>query len=140
MTTPQDPQAPLGPDLRQAAAQEYPELAPPPSQAYALGPDGQPVATAVPEDFGKAQEDRYASQLTPEEVAEFRELRAEKKARDAAAAKEAEEAAAKLTPPTHFVHLADGTIVDGHQIATHYDTGDGVIPVASVFEKEPVLL
>lgn len=98
----------------------------------------QLTADEVPADFAKAQEDAMATQLTAEEVAEFRALRAEKKARDEQAAQEAAEAAARLTQPTHFVHLADGTVVDGHAIATHYDTGDGVVPVVSVHEKVPV--
>ena len=109
----------------------------PPSYPF---PPGTPEK--VPEDFAAAHEAAVlaSNQLTAEEVAEFRALRAEKKARDEQAAKEAAEAAAKLTPPTHYVHLADGSVIDGHQIATHYATADGrVIPVAAAFEKEPAL-
>jgi hypothetical protein len=101
-------------------------------------PPGTPET--VPEDFAKAQEDamaaQLATQLTPEEIAEFRALRAEKKARDEAAAKEAAEAAAKLSPPTHLVHLADGSVVDGSTIESHWAAEDGdLIPVTSAWPK-----
>jgi hypothetical protein len=96
-------------------------------------PPGTPPE--VPADFAEARDKQLADQLTPEEVAEFRALRAEKKARDAAALKEAEEAAARLSPPTHTVLLADGSKVDGSQIATHYAIGDELVPVAAAYLK-----
>jgi hypothetical protein len=135
-------------DLRPAAALEYPELAPRAPEQYPLAaspeapaaeqgypfPPGTPEK--VPADFAKAQEDAYADRLTPDEIAEFRALRAEKKARDEAAAKEAAEAAAKLSAPTHTVLLADGSRVDGSTIATHYATEAGeLVPVAGAFLK-----
>jgi len=63
--------------------------------------------------------------ITAEDLAELAELRAEraeKRARDAA---DAAEAAARLTPPTHYVHLADGTVITGSQLGTHHTSGDG---------------
>ena len=109
--------------------------------AYSLDPHGVPVQTGVPVDFAAAQEAAVeaSGQLTAEEIAEFRALRAEKKARDEEAAREAAEAAARLQAPTHHVHLADGTIVQGSAIATHYDTGSGIVQVAGVYELEPAL-
>jgi hypothetical protein len=124
---------PPGPDLRAAAAVEYPELA---SPAAAGAPAAAAPAPEVPADFAAAHEAQLAAALTPEEVAEFRALRAEKKARDAAAAAAVAEAAAKLSPPTHYVHLATGDVVDGSTIATHWCTAAGaLIPVAGVFLK-----
>jgi hypothetical protein len=120
-------------DLRPAAAQQYPELGPPaaPEAGYPFPPGTPPV---VPADFAQAKEDALADQLTREEIAEFRALRAEKKARDEAAAQEAAAAAARLSAPTHHVLLADGTRVDGSTIATHYATESGdLIPVAGAY-------
>jgi hypothetical protein len=123
-------QIPDGPDLQAAAAAEYPELRAPaaPSQQPAPGyefPPGTPAQ--VPADFGAAQEQQLATQLTAEEIAEFRALRAEKKARDLAAAEEAKAAAARLSPPTHHVHLAGGQVVDGSSIETHWAGEDGTV-------------
>jgi hypothetical protein len=90
----------------------------------------------VPADFEQAKVERESAQLTPEEVAEFRALRAAQKDRDAAAAKEAAEAAARLQPLTHHVHLADGSRVDGSTIETHYATEHGqMLPVAGAWLK-----
>jgi hypothetical protein len=101
----------------------------------ALDKDGKPVPKDVPADFAKDQEDAQSAQLTPEEVAEFRALRKAKKDEDERVAAEAAEAAARLQPDTHHVHLADGTVVDGSSIATHVDNGDGPLPVAGTFLK-----
>lgn len=121
-------------DLRPAAAAQYPELA---AQQPAAGyqfPPGTPPE--VPADFAKAKEDALATQLTAEEIAEFRALRAEKKANDERVAREAAEAAARLSPPTHTVLLADGSQVDGSTIATHYATEGGeLVPVAGAWLK-----
>ena len=89
-------------------------------------------APEVPFDVQEAAVAAQA-QLTPEEVAEFRQLRADRKAADEAAAKAAEEAAARLQPDTHHVHLGDGRVVTGSSIATHYDDGDGPVPVAGAY-------
>src|ERR1700685_452546 len=97
---------------------------------FALGEDGQPVEQPVPADFAAAQEAAAAAQLTPEEIAEFRALRQAKKDADAQALKDAEEAAARLQPATHHVHLADGRVVEGGAIQTHVDDGDGPVAVA----------
>lgn len=97
-------------------------------------PPGTPAE--VPADFEKAAVDREASalQLTAEEIAEFRQLRAEKKAHDEEVAAEAAAAAARLSPPSHHVHLADGSVVEGSTIATHYATEAGqLIPVAGAY-------
>jgi|ERR1017187_539010 hypothetical protein len=102
---------------------------------FALGADGKPVAQEVPADFAAQQEAAASAQLTPEEVAEFRALRQAKKDADAQALADAEAAAAKLQPFTHFVHLADGQIVDGSTIATHVDNGHGPLPVTGTFLK-----
>lgn len=127
---------PDGPDVREAASAEYPELAPPAGfqpATYEFPPGTPPE---VPADFGAARDDQLAGQLTREEIAEFRALRAEKKAKDAAAAAAAEEAAARLQAPTHHVHLADGKVIEGSTIATHWATEDGrLIPVAGVYPK-----
>jgi hypothetical protein len=108
--------------------------------AFSLNPAGVPVQTGVPADFAAAQEAAVvaSNQLTAEEIAEFRALRAEKKARDEEAAREAAEAAARLQAPTHHVHLADGSRLEGFSIATHYATEDGrVVPVTGVYELVP---
>jgi hypothetical protein len=99
-------------------------------------PPGTPET--VPADFGEAavQREASASQLTAEEIAEFRALRDEKKARDAAAAEAAAEAAAKRQPDRHHVHLADGSVVDGSTIETHYATeAGGLVPVSGAYPK-----
>jgi hypothetical protein len=101
----------------------------------ALDKDGKPVEKAVPADFAKEQEEAKAAQLTPEEVAEFRALRQAKKDADAKALADAEEAAARLQPATHFVHLADGQVIEGSSIATHVDLGRGPLPVTGTFLK-----
>src|ERR1017187_7398869 len=98
----------------------------------ALGADGKPVPKDVPADFDKEQADAKAAQLTPEEVAEFRALRQAKKDEDE---RVAAEAALRLQPDPHHVPLADGSVVDGSSIATHYDLGDGPLPVAGSFLK-----
>lgn len=119
------PQIPDGPPLQQAAAAEYPELR---GQAPDAGYDFPPGTPAqVPPDFAAAREAQLATQLTAEEIAEFRALRAEKKARDQAAADEATAAAARLSPPTHHVHLAGGQVVDGSTIETHWADDAGVV-------------
>src|SRR6185437_9602944 len=89
----------------------------------------------------EAQAAALAQQLTPAEVAELRELRAERA--EATARAEAEANAARLSAPSHYVHLADGQIVEGSQIGTHHTTGDGtghpagdsVVKVAAAYEK-----
>jgi hypothetical protein len=97
-------------------------------------PPGTP--DRVPADFEQERAQAFADMLTPEEVAEFRALRAEKKARDEQAAEDAAEAAAKLTPPTHHVHLADGSQVEGSTIESHWATADGrLVPVMSAYPK-----
>jgi len=108
--------------------------------AYSLSPAGVPVQTGVPEDFAAAHEAAVVSsgQLTPEEIAEFRALRQEKRERDEEAARAAAEAAARLQAPTHHVHLADGSVVQGSAIATHYDEGGRLLQVAGVYELDPV--
>src|SRR5208282_5048752 len=82
-----------------------------PDIRYAQGPSG-PVPFDTAGGF-EAQADTPPGQLTAEEVAEFRALRAEKKRRDAEAAAEAEAGAAKLQDPTHHVLLAGGEWVLG---------------------------
>jgi len=101
-------------------------------------PPGTPEQ--VPADFDAAALQRElaqlrAAQLSPEEVAEFRQLREEKKANDARVAAEAEEAAARLQPNRHHVHLADGHIVEGSTIETHVDYGDGLVHVTAAYPK-----
>jgi len=91
----------------------------------------------------EAQAAALAQQLTPAEVAELRELRAERAEATARAVAEAEANAARLSAPSHYVHLADGQIVEGSQIGTHHTTGDGtghpagdsVVKVAAAYEK-----
>lgn len=102
---------------------------------FALGEAGTPVEQEVPADFAAQQEAAQSAQLTPEEVAEFRALRQAKKDADAKALADAEEAAARLQPHTHLVHLADGQIVEGSTIATHVDNGDGPLPVTGTYLK-----
>jgi len=106
---------------------------------FGLDASGQPVEMPVPADFEAAREASLATQLTPDEIAEFRALRAAQKLRDAEAAAEAAAAAARLQPATHFVHLADGTVIDGSPIETHVDMGtDGksrLFTVAGAFIK-----
>ncbi len=94
----------------------------------------KPADPVVPADFEKAKVERDTASLSPEEIAEFRALRAAKKARDEQVAKDAAEAAAALSPPTHRVHLADGTTVEGSTIATHYVTEKGdLVPVTGAY-------
>jgi len=97
---------------------------PGPQDGYEF-PPGTPAQ--VPADFAAAQEQQLATQLTAEEIAEFRALRAEKKRRDQEAADEAAAAAARLSPPTHHVHLAGGQVTDGSAIATHWAGEDGTV-------------
>lgn len=105
----------------------------PTSEGYEF-PPGTPAT--VPADFAAAQEQALANQLTAEEIAEFRALRAEKKARDQAAADEAAAAAARLSPPTHHVHLADGSVIEGSAIETHFaPESGGLVPVAGAYPK-----
>jgi hypothetical protein len=137
----QDPgNIPAAPDLRQAAAEEYPELRDPAAAAVPGGysfPPGTPAT--VPADFAAAQaaaqDAVLADRLTPEEIAEFRALRAEKKKRDQEAAEEAAAAAARLSPPTHHVHLADGRVIEGSPIETHYAEDGGLVAVAGAYAK-----
>lgn len=127
----EDPGIPNGPDVRQAAAEEYPELRPPAGYQF---PPGTPPE--VPADFAAAREAALAGQLTPAEIAEFRALQADKKARDKAAADEAAAAAARLSPPSHHVHLADGQVIDGSAIETHYaPEAGGLVAVAGAYPK-----
>jgi hypothetical protein len=98
-------------------------------------PPGTP--DVVPADFEEAGIQREASALalTPEEIAEFRALRAEKKARDEQVAQDAAEAAARLQPARHHVHLADGTVTEGSTIESHVDNGSGPVPVTGAYLK-----
>jgi hypothetical protein len=109
--------------------------------AYAF-PPGTPEQ--VPDDFDAEAAKRelaelrasQAGQLTPEEVAEFRQLRAEKKAHDERTAAETAAAAAKLQPNRHHVHLADGSVVEGSTIETHYADSFGQLHhVTGAFPK-----
>lgn len=102
---------------------------------FGLDASGQPVEMQVPADFEAAREASLATQLTPDEIAEFRALRAAQKQRDAEAAAEAAAAAARLQPATHFVHLAGGSVVEGSTIETHVDNGNGIYPVAGAYLK-----
>ena len=123
-----DPETPTPGDLRDT---EHAQADPAPGYQFPPGTPGK-----VPEDFAAALDAQAASQLTPEEIAEFRALRAEQKKRDADAAEEAAAAAARLQAPTHNVHLSTGAVVDGSAIATHYATEDGLlIPVAGAYLK-----
>lgn len=63
--------------------------------------------------------------LTADEIAELRELRAERAARKAQAEADAAEAAARLDPPSAYVHLGDGSVIEGDHIGTHHTVGDG---------------
>jgi hypothetical protein len=128
------PYEPPQQDLRAAAPAEYPELQGPP-ETFGLNAAGVPVPMPVPADFAAEHERQMAFQLTPEEIAEFRALRADAKKRAQEAADEAAAAAARLQPATHFVHLADGSIGEGSPIETHVDTGHGIYPVAGAFLK-----
>jgi hypothetical protein len=112
-----------------------------PAPATYQFPPGTPEQ--VPADFGESAVQRELEQLraqaaaglSPEEVAEFRQLREEKKAADAKAAAEAEAAAASRQPDRHHVHLADGSVVDGSTIETHVDYGNGPVHVIGAFPK-----
>jgi hypothetical protein len=97
----------------------------------------QPTVTVpvVPDDFEEAKVQRETAGLTAEEVAEFRQLRKERKERDEAEQKAAEEAAAALQAPTHVVHLANGDVVEGSNIASHYDIDGALVPVAGAYVK-----
>jgi hypothetical protein len=131
----QDPSIPAGPDLRQQAAEEYPELAAP--QGYQFPPGTPPV---VPADFAAAREAALETQLTREEIAEFRALQAEKKERDRLAREEAAAAAARLAPAMHHVHLADGTVLEGSTIESHYAPAHGgLVPVTGAYLKAEYL-
>lgn len=104
-------------DLRAAAPLEYPELAPPP----APHPDAPPPAPNSPD----VPPNPPGVTVTAEDLADLRALRQERSERLARQAADAAEAAARLTPPTHHVHLADGSVVPGSQIGTHHTAGDG---------------
>lgn len=63
--------------------------------------------------------------VTAEDLAELREMRAERAERAAREEAERAEAEARLTPPTHHVHLSDGQVVEGSQLGTVHTFGDG---------------
>lgn len=79
-------------------------------------------------------------EITEEELAELAKLREERDRADLAEARRRKEAAAKLTPPTHYLHLADGRVVDGSNHATHHtevgeDGADICVPVVAAYPK-----
>lgn len=83
-------------------------------QPLPLPPEDAPAAAAAP-----------VPEFTTEDWAELRMLRRERADREARDAADAAEAAARLSKPTHHVHLADGQVVEGSQIGTHHTFGDG---------------
>jgi hypothetical protein len=112
---------------------DFPPPGPAPAPPTYPFPPGTPET--VPEDFDAEAMKRelaelrakQSGQLTAEEVAEFRQLRADKKAADEKAAADAAAAAALLQPDTHHVHLSDGSVVDGSTIETHYTDAAGMV-------------
>lgn len=98
--------------------------------AASLGaPMSAPINVGVP---GSSTEPGTAPQptaaapvFTAEDWAELRTLRHERAQREAREALDAAEAAARLSPPSHHVHLADGAVVEGSQLGTHHSYGDG---------------
>jgi hypothetical protein len=81
-------------------------------QTFTAPPEPAPAATPVTE-------------FTADDMAELRRLREERTTRAARDAADAAEAAARLSPPSHHVHLADGQVVEGSQLGTHHTYGDG---------------
>lgn len=70
--------------------------------------------------------------LTAEEIAEFRRLRQEAKERADRDRQALKTAVQERTGPTHFVHLANGTVVklSGGNLVTHHDG----VPVTAAYE------
>lgn len=104
-------------DLRAAAQAQYPELQPAPAP-HPMAPPPVPGSMPVPPNPDGVT-------MTAEDLADLRALRAERSERLAREAADRAEAEARLTKPTHHMHLADGSVVPGSQIATHHTTGDG---------------
>ena len=81
--------------------------------------------------------------MTREDLEELRQLRHERAQREAREAKDRAEQEARLTPPSHYVHLADGSVFEGSHLGTHHSFGDGtghprgdrMVPVAAVYPK-----
>jgi hypothetical protein len=75
------------------------------------------------------------SGLTDEEVAEFRRLRKEEADRNQAT-KDAEEKAEREKPPvSHYLHLANGEVIESAGVATHVN-GMVVVNAVPVEERE----
>lgn len=92
-------------------------------------------------DPGAGTDEDGPATLTAEEVREFRRLRreaADRASKDREARKVEE---LKRSGPTHYVHLADGTVLpmSGGNIGTHHRVSDGtdeghLVPVAAAHE------
>jgi hypothetical protein len=80
-------------------------------------PNGENLAPA-----GQRPEDPAAPSLalTDEEIAEFRRLRAEDEARRNAEDEAARKAEAERPGPSHYLHLADGSVIESAGTMTHY--------------------
>jgi hypothetical protein len=72
--------------------------------------------------------------LSPEDAAELAEMRAERQAARKAAQEAAEEEERNRPKPTHYLHLANGEIIESAGVMTHY--GPNSIPVINVAEIE----
>lgn len=85
-----------------------------------------------PEGGQQEPQEPPAFQLTPEEIAEFRKLRAEAADRAAKDRQALKTQVLERTGPTHFVHLANGEIVKlpGGNLGTHHNG----IPVMAAYE------
>jgi len=76
-----------------------------------------------------------AKGLTDEEVAEFRRLRQEEADRKQAAQDEADEAEKNKPPVSHYLHLANGDVVESAGTMTHYN-GMAVVNAVPVEERK----
>lgn len=75
--------------------------------------------------------------LTDEEVAEFRRLRQEEKNRNQQVADAEAEAERNKPPVSHYLHLANGDVVESAGVATHVD-GMVVVNAVPVEDREEV--
>lgn len=89
------------------------------SPAWASAPPAAPPADPP----AAAPAPSYA--IPPELLAELEALREDRRKREAREAADAAEQAARMSAPSHHVHLADGSVIEGSQIGTHHTTGDG---------------
>lgn len=95
-----------------------------------------PLAPAGQRPDDPAAPSRPAGGLTDEEIAEFRRLRQEDNDRTVAAREAAEKAEREKPPVSHYLHLANGDVVESAGTATHVNGMAVVNAVPVEFREE----